>query len=168
MLGLFGEYRVLLAPMAGVSDVAFRTVCRHRMFAKCLSVSDHAAREACCPDVLRSARSQRSEECKAAAVQLYTYPFRCFCGVFFHISLSFLLFTICGVLYLFALPPYYTTLLWICHLFFLHFQKSYTNCTYKSAYFRTNLQFTAQKIHGIIESNKAKIMSHFWYFLRLL
>lgn len=30
MLGLFGEYRVLLAPMAGVSDVAFRTVCREQ------------------------------------------------------------------------------------------------------------------------------------------
>ena len=28
MKGLFGKYKVLLAPMAGVSDVAFRTVCR--------------------------------------------------------------------------------------------------------------------------------------------
>ena len=26
--GLFGKYRVILAPMAGVSDIAFRTVCR--------------------------------------------------------------------------------------------------------------------------------------------
>ena len=28
MEGLFGKYRVLLAPMAGVSDIAFRTLCR--------------------------------------------------------------------------------------------------------------------------------------------
>ena len=28
MQGLFGKYRVLLAPMAGVSDIAFRTLCR--------------------------------------------------------------------------------------------------------------------------------------------
>ncbi len=28
MEGLFGKYRVILAPMAGVSDIAFRTVCR--------------------------------------------------------------------------------------------------------------------------------------------
>ena len=28
MDGLFGKYRVLLAPMAGVSDIAFRTLCR--------------------------------------------------------------------------------------------------------------------------------------------
>lgn len=28
MKGLFGKYRVLLAPMAGVSDLAFRTLCR--------------------------------------------------------------------------------------------------------------------------------------------
>jgi len=28
MQGLFGTYQVLLAPMAGVSDIAFRTVCR--------------------------------------------------------------------------------------------------------------------------------------------
>ena len=30
MEGLFGKYRVLLAPMAGVSDIAFRTVCREK------------------------------------------------------------------------------------------------------------------------------------------
>ena len=28
MEGLFGKYRALLAPMAGVSDIAFRTLCR--------------------------------------------------------------------------------------------------------------------------------------------
>ena len=28
MDGLFGKYRVLLAPMAGVTDIAFRTLCR--------------------------------------------------------------------------------------------------------------------------------------------
>lgn len=30
MDGLFGAYRVILAPMAGVSDIAFRTVCREQ------------------------------------------------------------------------------------------------------------------------------------------
>lgn len=30
MDGLFGKYRVILAPMAGVSDIAFRTVCREQ------------------------------------------------------------------------------------------------------------------------------------------
>ena len=30
MQGLFGTYRVILAPMAGVSDIAFRTVCREQ------------------------------------------------------------------------------------------------------------------------------------------
>ncbi len=30
MDGLFGKYRVLLAPMAGVSDIAFRTLCREQ------------------------------------------------------------------------------------------------------------------------------------------
>ena len=30
MEGLFGKYRVILAPMAGVSDIAFRTVCREQ------------------------------------------------------------------------------------------------------------------------------------------
>ena len=30
MEGLFGKYRAILAPMAGVSDIAFRTVCREQ------------------------------------------------------------------------------------------------------------------------------------------
>ena len=30
MQGLFGTYRVLLAPMAGVSDIALRTLCREQ------------------------------------------------------------------------------------------------------------------------------------------
>ena len=30
MSGLFGKYQVILAPMAGVSDIAFRTVCREQ------------------------------------------------------------------------------------------------------------------------------------------
>ena len=30
MKGLFGKYRVLLAPMAGVTDIAMRTLCREQ------------------------------------------------------------------------------------------------------------------------------------------